>query len=148
MPVGYGLDALVAEALSRSNMLIRGNLRRGVNLACGIVLRGAAVAVSDVVQTVRRLGADLPLPRWNPDGFKVSMCSQQSPFAPMSAALVSNSTGVAAPLASMYARFLALYRVRAHLHHYLEYIEGDDFQLAAVSCDSVIKSYEAEAGKR
>ena len=129
-------------------MLIRGNLRRGVNLACGIVLRGQAVAVSDVVQTVRRLGTDLPLPIWNPDGFKVSMCSQQNPYAPMSVAIVSNSTGVATPLGNLYSRFLSLYRVRAHLHHYLEEIDGDEFQLAAVAVDGVIKSYEEEGGER
>jgi tubulin epsilon len=145
---GAGLDALVADALARSNMLVRGNLRRGVNLACGVVLRGAAVAVSDAVQAVRRLGADLPLPRWNPDGFKVALCAQASPFAPASVTLVANSTGVAAPLASLYARFLALYRVRAHLHHYLDVIDGDDFQLAAVAVDGVIKGYEEHAAGR
>ena len=127
-------------------MLIRGNLRRGVNLACGLVLRGASVAVSDVVQSVRRLGAELPLPAWNPDGFKVSMCSQSSVFAPVSAAVVANSTGVGAPLASMYSRFLSLYRVRAHLHHYLEEIDADEFHIAAVVCDGVIKSYAEQQG--
>lgn len=141
-PVGYGLDTLVSEALSRSNMLIRGNLRRHTNLACGLVLRGRAVAVSDVVQSVRRLGTELPLPPWNPDGFKVAICSQQSVFAPVSAAVVANSTGVATPLASMYARFLALYRVRAHLHHYVDTIDAEEFQSAAVACWDVIQSYK------
>ena len=67
-PVGAGLDALVAEALTRSNMLIHGNLRRGTTLACGLLLRGRTVAVSDVVQTVRRLSTDLRLVPWNMDG--------------------------------------------------------------------------------
>jgi tubulin epsilon len=127
-------------------MLIRGNLRRGTNLACGLVLRGHAVAVSDVVQSVRRLGAELPLPPWNPDGFKVAMCAQPGVFAPTSAAVVANNTGVGGPLASLYARFLALYRVRAHLHHYLDVIDGDEFQLAAVAVDSVVKSYQEHGG--
>lgn len=127
-------------------MLIRGNLRRHTNLACGLVLRGRAVAVSDVVQSVRKLGMELPLPPWNPDGFKVAICSQQSVFAPVSATIVANSTGVATPLANMYSRFLALYRVRAHLHHYVDTIDAEEFQSSAVACWDVIQSYKEHGG--
>ena len=137
-----GLDALVSEALVRSNMLVRGNLRSSMHLACGLVLRGRSVAVSDVMGCVKRLGSEIPLVPWNPDGFKVAMCSQPSTFAPTSALLLSNNRGVAASLGNLYARFLSLYRVRAHLHHYLEYMDGSLFLDAAESVNGVVQSYE------
>jgi hypothetical protein len=62
------LETVVAEALSRCNMLVRGELRRNVHLACGLVFRGRSVAVSDVVASVKRLSSDIPLVPWNPDG--------------------------------------------------------------------------------
>jgi tubulin epsilon len=63
----------------------------------------------------------------------------------MSALVASNNCGVAVPLRSLYQRFLALYRVRAHLHHYLEYVDGDSFQEAAVVVDGIVKDYESFA---
>jgi tubulin epsilon len=71
------------------------------------------------------------------------MCSQPSPYAPLTSLVVSNNCGISLALRSLYARFLALYRVRAHLHHYLEYIDGDTFQEAAVAVDGVVQEYEA-----
>ncbi len=134
----------MAEALTRSSMLVRGNLRASAHLACGLVLRGRAVAVSDVMGCVKRLGSsgEVPLVPWNPDGFKVAMCSQPSLYAPTSALLMSNNKGVAASLGNLYARFLSLYRVRAHLHHYLEYMDGSMFLDAAEAVNGVVQSYE------
>ena len=134
----------MAEALSRTSMLVRGNLRASAHLACGIVLRGRSVAVSDVMGCVRRLGSsgEVPLVPWNPDGFKVAMCSQPSLAAPASALLLSNNRGVAASLGNLYARFLSLYRVRAHLHHYLEYVDGGVFLEAAEAVNGVVRAYD------
>lgn len=138
-----GLDVLVAEALSKCNMLVKGNLRGGTHLACGVVLRGKNIAVSEVVGSVRRLGGgEVPLVPWNPDGFKVAVCSQPSQYAPTTALLLSNNKGMAGNLGALYSRFLSLYRVRAHLHHYLEYIEGGTFLEAAEAVDGVVKGYE------
>ncbi len=138
-----GLDAMVAEALTRSNMLVRGNLRSSAHLACGLVFRGKHVAVSDVMGCVKRMAGEVPLVPWNPDGFKVAMCSQASMYAPASALLLSNNKGVAASLGNLYARFLSLYRVRAHLHHYLEYMgDGSMFLDAAEAVNGVVQSYD------
>ncbi len=137
-----GLDAIVAEALSRSNMLVRGNLRLGTHLACGVLLRGGSLALGDAAASVRRLAGDVALVPWNPDGFKVSLCGQPSPFAPASGLLLSNNAGVAVPLGALYNRFLAMYRVRAHVHHYLEYMDGGAFLEAAEAVYGCIKSYE------
>lgn len=137
-----GLDALVAEALTKSNTLLRGNLRGGTHLACGLIYRGANLSVSEVVGSVRRLSGDIPLVHWNPDGFKVAMCGKPSHYAPTSALLLSNNKCVASSLENLYNRFLSLYRVRAHLHHYLDYIEGTTFLHAAEAVDSVVKGYQ------
>lgn len=142
--VGHGLDAVVAEALTKSNALIRGSLRHGLHLACGVLLRGRSLAVSDVVASVQRLHGDIPLAAWNPDGFKVAMCGARSlycePGSP-AALLASNNCGITAPLGVLYQRFLSLYRVRAHLHHYLDLVDGGAFQEAAVAVDGVVKEY-------
>jgi hypothetical protein len=40
-----------------------------------------------------------------------------------------------------YQRFLRLYRARAHIHHYLEYVPADEFQHAAEAVTGLIQQY-------
>jgi tubulin epsilon len=108
----------------------------------GLVFRGKSIAVSDVMGCVKWLGGEVPLVPWNPDGFKVAMCGQPSAYAPSSALLLSNNRGVAASLGHLYSNFLSLYRVRAHLHHYLDFMEGSMFLEAAEAVNGLVKSYE------
>ena len=58
---------------------------------------------------------------------------------------ISNNVCVRTPLARSYDRFVKLYRARAHLHHYLEHLEGHEVASAAHSVVGVVHEYEALA---
>lgn len=139
------VTGVVADSMHRQCSLVRGQIRGSTTLACGVFFRGSA-QLSDVVTSVKRLQSDLNMTPWNRDGFKVSMCSNPSPFAyngaPCSCLLVLNNTHMSSCLKSMYDKFLRLYSVGAHLHHYLDFLEAKEIQDAAISVYDVIDLYK------
>ncbi|CBJ30689.1 tubulin [Ectocarpus siliculosus] len=48
--------------------------RRSKFLACGLLVRGEVV-VSDVNANIERLAAELDMVHWNPEGYKIGLCS-------------------------------------------------------------------------
>jgi hypothetical protein len=51
-------------------------------------------------------------------GFKTGICSAAPLHQPFSLLALSNNTCIADTLTDAYHRFMHLYRVRAHVHHY------------------------------
>ncbi len=43
-------------------------------MACGLLVRGEVV-VSDVNANIERLAAELDMVHWNPEGYKIGLCS-------------------------------------------------------------------------
>lgn len=43
-------------------------------MACGLLVRGDIV-VSDVNANIERLASELDMVHWNPDGYKIGLCS-------------------------------------------------------------------------
>lgn len=70
------------------------------------------------------------------------MCSSPPLYSDVAALCLSNTPSIAVPLAEGYDRFLRLYRCRAHLHHYLEYVPIDEFTHAAEAVTSLIADYD------
>lgn len=68
------------------------------------------------------------------------------PWARATALTISNNVCVRTPLARSYDRFLKLYRARAHLHHYLEYLEPDFLVESAHAVVGAVEEYEDLAG--
>ncbi len=136
-------ERIVAQGLGNSSMLVNSDLRAGLHLACGILLRGP-FAISDVTATVQRQQAALRMVSWNPDGFKIGLCSSSPLYSDVAALCISNNCSIAGPLGEGYGRFLRLYRARAHLHHYLEYLPVDEFQHAAEAVTSLVADYGAQ----
>lgn len=142
---GRSLDMMYSQAFARDAQLIRGDPRRAAHLACGLLARGD-VQLSDVTRNVDRLKRELTMARWNPDGFKVGICSARPLFRPYALLALSNNTSVVPTLTAAHARFMSLYRVRAHIHHYTAYMEEADISAAASSLTDMISSYnEIEA---
>lgn len=115
--------AMFNDAFTRGHQLIRGDPRSATHLAVGLLLRGD-IALSDVQSNVERLKREIPLARWNPDGFKVGLCAQPPLHQANSLLALSNNTSLAAPLQAGLDRFAHLYRMRAHAHHYTQF-SGD-----------------------
>ena len=60
-------------------------------LACGVFMRGAGVPISDVNAEVARLQAQLRMPSWNREGFKIGLCSTPGMDGPASLMALTNS---------------------------------------------------------
>jgi len=56
-------------------------------------------------------------------GFKTGICGAAPLHNKVSLLALSNNTCIAGTLTSAYHRFMHLYRVRAHMHHYTEFID-------------------------
>jgi hypothetical protein len=138
-------ERIVAQGFSNTGLLVRSDVRRGVHLAAGVLLRGP-FAVSDVNASVLKQQRELNMVSWNPDGFKIGMCSTSSLYSSVTALTVSNNCTISEPLVEGYSRFVKLYRARAHLHHFLEYIEADQIAAAAETVTGLIADYRQAGG--
>lgn len=72
-----GIDDSFREAMERSNQLIQqANPLEAVYLACGLIVRGPKVEISDITRNVEKLQRRLKMVGWNKEGFKVGHCYQ------------------------------------------------------------------------
>jgi tubulin epsilon len=55
--------------------------------------------------------------------------------------LLSNNTGITGALTQLHDRFLPMYRVKAHLHHYLDFMEPSGFEEALNCITDVVSAY-------
>jgi tubulin epsilon len=139
------LDAMFSEAFTKGHQLMRGDPKRAVHLACGLLARGD-ISLSDMTRNVDRLKSELRMARWNPDGFKVGICGAKPLHQPCSLLTLSNNTSIVPTLSFAYDRFMHLYRVRAHSHHYTDFMDPRHFQDALGTLTDTISAYnELEA---
>lgn len=54
---------------------------------------------------------------------------------------LSNNTSIVSTLSAGYNRFMSLYRVRAHAHHYTQYMDSSLFHDALTNMMDVISAY-------
>jgi tubulin epsilon len=156
------LDAMFVDAFSKGRQLLRGDPRKSIHLACGLLLRGDIV-ISDVARNVGKLKREIRMAHWNPDGtqsrtgmlraaipvsftsncagFKTGICAAKPLHGPYSLLTLSNNTSVVQTLQHDYEKFMSLYRVRAHMHHYTQYMDGEMFRDAVTQVMDVISSY-------
>jgi tubulin epsilon len=137
---GRQLDAMFSDAFQRSNYLLRCDAKRHTNMAVALMLRGD-VPISAVNANVTRLKRELRMSPWNPDGFKVGICAASPLHVPTSLLTLSNNCGVGATLGAAYGRFMQLYRAKAHVHHYTEYMDEALFTDAAGNVMDLVHEY-------
>lgn len=71
----------------------------------------------------------------------MGLCSQPPLHQSYSMLALSNNTSIAGSLQASYNRFARLYRVRAHVHHYTQYMEPALFDDALQSLAELIDGY-------
>eukprot|EP01063_Lacrimia_lanifica_P001512 TRINITY_DN1076_c0_g2_i2.p1 TRINITY_DN1076_c0_g2~~TRINITY_DN1076_c0_g2_i2.p1 ORF type:complete len:499 (+),score=193.58 TRINITY_DN1076_c0_g2_i2:758-2254(+) len=103
------------------------------------------VTLSDVTSNIDLLKKKIKLAEWNTEGFKVGMCGVPATETPVSLLSLTNNTGIVQSFANMETSFLKLYHVRAHLHHYTEYLEHEEMDAAHGAVRDLIQSYEDAA---
>lgn len=94
------VDQVFTEVFARESQLIRADPRQGTYLACGLIMRGAAT-IADINRNVSRIKPTLKMAHWNPDGFKIGMCSKPPVGVPYSLLGLANNTAVASTFRTM-----------------------------------------------
>jgi len=124
-------------------------------LASALLFRGRDLSLADVTENVKKLQKDIKMISWNADGFKIGLCGTPSSLLTTSSSSsasvlsLSNSSCVATTFERMKGRFEKLYRRRAMVHHYAEYMDVSHLEEAREDLCQVIEGYRAlERGRR
>jgi len=123
------LEHLFSDVLGQHAQLMHADPKHTTMLACGLLLRGD-VTVSDAQRNLTRLRPQLKLPFWNPDGVKVGLCSAPPIGQPQALLALSNSCAMEDILGDVTARFDRLFKRKAHLHHFTQYMEAEGLAAA------------------
>ncbi|ETV74735.1 hypothetical protein, variant [Aphanomyces astaci] len=134
------ISQMFSDAFQRDHQLIKTNPKGGIMLACGLLLRGN-VQVSDIQANIQRLRAELRMIPWNEDGFKVGLCSVPALGHPVSLLSLSNNSCIVDTFERMHTRFLKLYKRKAHVHHYLAYMDTSAFDDAVENVQWLVAEY-------
>ena len=87
------IDETFKEALEKGNQLIQqANPQESLYLACGLIVRGTKVEISDINRNVEKLQKKLRMVHWNKEGFKVGLCNQPPLNMNYSLLALSNNT--------------------------------------------------------
>ena len=136
------IDHSFTEAFQLDHQLLRVDPRRNTYLACALLARGD-VAISDVNRAIGRLKPDLRMIPWNPDGYKIGLCNVPPVATPHSVLCLANNTAIATTFQDLRARFTKIYRRRAHVHHYTDFMEESAFDASLEALDSLTDQYMA-----
>jgi tubulin epsilon len=97
--------------------------------------------MSDVQRNLARLRPQLRLPFWNPDGIKVGLCAAPPVGLPHAILSLSNSCAMTGVLDTLLSRFDRLYRRKAHVHHFSQYIDASHLATAREALLTVREQY-------
>lgn len=107
-----------------------------ITLSSAFLARGRAdsLPLTDFLDCVTTAQRSLNWPTWNRNACKIGMCGTPSPGEDMSVLAVYNSTAFGTVLTREMKGFQRLFRKKAMLHHYTEFVEVGH----AYSRDSII----------
>ena len=132
-------------ACQADHQLLRVDPRRHTYLSCALLARGD-IAISDVNRAIGRVKPDLRMIPWNPDGFKIGLCNVPPVGAPHSVLCLANNTAITSTFEDLKLRFNKIYRRRAHVHHYTDYMEEAAFDASLDCMDALTENYLAMEG--
>lgn len=137
------LDQLFTEAFSSHHHLFKGETKRGIFLACALLVRGQA-NISDIQRNIDRIRGGLRFAPWNEDGWKTGLCAVPPVGHPYSVVMLANNTCIWRPFTLIKNHFIKMYKKKAHLHHFLQVngMEKDIFDTSLLSLDMLIEEYK------
>ena len=79
---------------------------------------------------------------WNHEGFKIGLCDQPPVNMNYGLLSLSNNTSISNCFENLRDRFSLLYKRKAHVHHYYEYMKNkSDFDDAISNVEKLIFDY-------
>ncbi len=139
------LDAMFSACLDRDHQLVsypNSVGRRARTLAAALIARGPHVTVGDLSRNVVKIHERLDMVYWNADGFKTALCDVAPLGQPHSLLMLSNNCAIASKIRTMQERFMRLYSVKSHVHHYTPYLELAYFDKTQGVLSDVVEDYE------
>ncbi|RHW69754.1 epsilon tubulin [Trypanosoma brucei equiperdum] len=137
------VDTMIAACLDKNHQFV--DVSNGLSsaltheagtcLATAIVARGPQITVGDLTRNIPRIRERQKLVYWNEDGCKTALCSVSPLGHRNSVLMLANHCSIAQKLQSAHERFMRLYSVRSHVHHYEPYLEQAYFD---DTCDTVL----------
>ena len=81
---------------------------------------------------------------WNHEGFKIGLCDQPPVNMNYGLLSLSNNTAISNCFENLRDRFSLLYKRKAHVHHYYEYMKDkSDFDDAIENVEKLIFDYNS-----
>lgn len=128
------------DCCSSDYQLIHSSPSQHTYTALGLILRGN-VSFSDVNRNIKKMKSELNMIYWNSEGFKYGICNAPPLNQPYSLLCLANNTCIKDNFLEMTERFNKLYRRKAHIHHYAEFIDIQHFDEALDATKSLIDRY-------
>lgn len=142
-------DQIFSDVFLEEYQLIKTDkFYEGTYLACALIARGN-LTVSDLMINIEKKKNKLKMVTWNHEGFKIGLCDQPPVQMKYGLLCLSNNTAVASCFRMLADRFKLLYKHKAHVHHYYEYMsDKTDFDKAIYNVESLIEEYETSINKK
>ncbi len=141
--MGRSVDQMFTDAFSSKTQLIRADPKRSTYLACALLVRGQ-IQVSDVNRNIERMRSKIRTIYWNHDGFKVGICATPSARKlPVELLCLANNTAISHTFEKIHTSFSKIFNRRAHVHHYTEYMEEEQFVAAEETLVGLINDYQS-----
>ncbi|KAI9017539.1 Tubulin/FtsZ family, GTPase domain-containing protein [Gaertneriomyces semiglobifer] len=134
------LDQMFVDAFSRESQLIRADPKASTYLACALIARGD-VEVSDIRRNVQRMSSHLNFAKYNRQAWKTGLCAMPPLGQPYCLLALANNCCIRQTMIELRGRFKKLFRRKANLHHYLQYLDIDEIASSAENIDSVVTEY-------
>ena len=138
---------MFTDAFSADSQLLSIDPKQSTFLASSVIARGP-LFLSDIRRNIDRyifcldrIRKQLTFVPWNSDGWKTGLCDLPPLGQSHSILCMSNNTAVWRVLHRLEERFSKLYKRKAHLHHYLEYMQQQEFIEAQSHVKNILNSY-------
>jgi len=144
-------DQIFDDVFNSDFQLIKcDNFNQGIYFATALIARGN-LTVSDLMYNIEKKKNKINSVSWNHEGFKIGLCSQPPVNMKYGLLCLSNNTAITECFKRMSDRFMKLYKHKAHLHHFTNYIPenvNNIFDESIANLDSLIADYQTAQFKK
>eukprot|EP01113_Clastostelium_recurvatum_P042591 TRINITY_DN6910_c0_g1_i2.p2 TRINITY_DN6910_c0_g1~~TRINITY_DN6910_c0_g1_i2.p2 ORF type:complete len:220 (-),score=36.18 TRINITY_DN6910_c0_g1_i2:28-687(-) len=136
------LDQMFSDLLHPDYQLLDCDPANDTYLACALMVRGD-VDMSDIRRNIAKMQNGLRFVPWNREGWKVGHCSVPAVGQRRSTLALANNCCIRKTFGKLVKRFERLYKSKAYVHHYTEYMDeamfGDSINTVCNTTDEYEK---------
>ena len=141
-------DQIFSDIFHKDYQLISmSNFYNGTYLASALIARGD-LSLSDINLNISKQKQKLKMVHWNHEGFKIGLCDHPPVGMKYGMLCLSNNTAISDCFSDIIERFNKLYKRKAHIHHYKEYMDQSQFGIAEENIVSLIREYSEVSFKQ